>query len=415
MDLKSGRPVWLAHRKLPLTAKPLRANVACDVAVIGAGITGALVAHQLVCAGLSVVVLDKRAPVTGSTSASTALLSYETDASLFELGRRHGVAAARRVYALGRQAIDEIEQLVKTLGIDCAFARRPSLYFATDRRGAVSLKREYAARRRAGIPVHRLGRAELKKRYGLRFPLALLAPDCAQVNAVKLAAGVFAHHVRRRALRIFSHTRVKSVTPGSAWIDLRVTSGRHVRARRVVVATGYEAAPFLPDGLVALHSSYVIASEPFLPSELWLDKCIMWETARPYCYLRATADHRILIGGEDEPFADAERRDALLPRKRRALEKRFRRLFPKLKFKTEFAWTGTFGESPDGLPYIGPRGNDPRVLYALGYGGNGITFSQIAARLMAEWCVGQRPRDAALFRFDREERRGRKRRRGRGR
>ena len=53
--------------------------------MIGAGITGALVAHELVRSGLDAVVVDKRAPGVGSTSASTALLLYETDTALAEL------------------------------------------------------------------------------------------------------------------------------------------------------------------------------------------------------------------------------------------------------------------------------------------------------------------------------------------
>src|SRR6185369_12847090 len=129
--------------------------------------------------------------------------------------------------------------------------------------------------------------------------------------------------------------------------------------------------------------------------------CLIWETARPYFYLRTTEDRRVLVGGEDEPFADPRRRDSKLASKARRLAQRICQSFPDLKFTTEFAWTGTFGESDDGLPYIGAREPASRIFYALGYGGNGITFSQIAAKVIGRLCRGQKHRDAALFRFNR--------------
>ena len=178
-----------------------------------------------------------------------------------------------------------------------------------------------------------------------------------------------------------------------------------IEAKYAVVATGYEAAPFLEDGLVKLHSSYVIASRPRPGKPVWKDRCLIWETARPYFYFRTTDDHRILMGGEDEPFADPRRRDAKLGTKTRTLLKRFQRLFPHLPLEVEFAWTGTFGDTADGLPYIGAKKSSSRILYVLGYGGNGITFSQIAAKIIGRLCRGRKHRDAFLFRFDRENNR----------
>jgi glycine/D-amino acid oxidase-like deaminating enzyme len=401
MDLVSGKSLWLSGKRFSVPRARMQGNVRCDVAVIGAGITGALVAHALIEAGKRIVILDKREPLTGSTSASTALLSYETDVSLPELTRRKGLVAGRRVYRLGQEAIRELARLVKTLRIDCDFEAKPSLYLASDARGWTSLKREYAARRRALIPVRRLSRRTLGREFGLDFPGALYGQGCAQIDAVKLAAGVLSHHARGGRLRVFTRTRVRKIERRADGVVLRTATRRTIHARHVIVATGYEAAPFLEDGLVKLNSSYVIGSQAFPPGLLWRDECLIWETARPYFYLRTTPDHRILIGGEDEPFSDPRRRDALLKKKRRRLEKCFRALFPAIPFRTEFCWTGTFGETQDGLPFIGPKEGDPRVLYALGYGGNGITFSQIAARLLTQYCLGRRPRDADLFSLNR--------------
>lgn len=76
-------------------------------------------------------------------------------------------------------------------------------------------------------------------------------------------------------------------------------------------------------------------------------------------------------------------------------------LLPSLDSRTAFAWAGTFAETLDGLPFIGRAEGFPHVLFALGYGGNGITFSLIASEILTDACCGRQDRDAALFAIDR--------------
>lgn len=401
MKLKSGITYWAEANKPPPVYPRLAADQQCDVAVIGAGITGALVAHRLVESGLNVVVLDKRPAGTGSTSASTALLLYDTDTSISDLGRIHGKKSAIRAYTLGRRAIRQIGRIVRRFHLDCDFKPKKSLYVASDRAGVKIIRTEYRHRRAAGFPCEFLNRKQLKRQFGWDFSAAIYSSGCAEVDAMRLAQLLLARDVKKKGLRVFQGARVRRVESTSDGVVLRTTNRRRIRARYVIVATGYEAAPFLKDGVVDLNSSYVIASQPQPPGSLWKDECLIWETARPYFYLRTTGDHRVLIGGEDEPFADPKRRDAKLPAKTRKLLKRFRALFPAIPFEVDYEWTGTFGETKDGLPLIGPKPGSPRILYALGYGGNGITFSQIAADLLERMCHGVTPKDAKLFRFDR--------------
>ena len=66
-----------------------------------------------------------------------------------------------------------------------------------------------------------------------------------------------------------------------------------------------------------------------------------------------------------------------------------------------YPWAGTFAETKDGLAYIGSVPDFPRYLFALGFGGNGITYGAIAAEIIRDQLL-QRPNAAArLFRFDR--------------
>lgn len=343
MDLKSGRTLWTQQNQHQRRYPKLRGNVACDVAIVGAGITGALVAHELTKSGCKVVVIDKRSPVTGSTSASTALLLYETDTSLAELTRRHGWTAAVRAYVLGRRAIREIGAIVRALHIDCGFQSKKSLYLASNRRGLANLQQEYRLRCRAGLPVSFLNSRELRTQFGLTHAGALYSAGAAQLDAVRFAQQLLGLHYRQRRLRIFEKTQILRMESEVSRVRLHTPSGHTVEARHVVIATGYETADFLDEPNVRLHSSYVVASQPLRVTLPWKEGCLIWETARPYLYLRTTADQRVLIGGGDEPFADPRRRDAKLAAKRRMLVEEFRKLFPGIEFVPEFAWTGTFG------------------------------------------------------------------------
>jgi glycine/D-amino acid oxidase-like deaminating enzyme len=143
-------------------------------------------------------------------------------------------------------------------------------------------------------------------------------------------------------------------------------------------------------------STWVLASKP-QPHRVWPGKSLIWEAADPYLYLRTTTDGRIIVGGEDEPFSNESLRDELIPKKTAAIAKKAQRLFPLADFTADYAWAGSFGESPNGLPAIGPIRGLSRCYAVLGFGGNGITFSMLAAQLVSRHIQGISDPDATLF------------------
>jgi glycine/D-amino acid oxidase-like deaminating enzyme len=128
---------------------------------------------------------------------------------------------------------------------------------------------------------------------------------------------------------------------------------------------------------------------------------LLWNTAAPYLYTRGTPDGRVIAGGRDERFFSPAKRDKLIARKSRQLVNDYKRLFPDRPFKSEFSWTGTFGSTKDGLPFIGSFGNISQRYFALGFGGNGITFSVIAAEIIRDLILGKKAENAELYAFDR--------------
>lgn len=403
MKLRSGLPYWLGIDQTASSQSnevPLAGDARCEVLVLGGGITGALVAYHLTKRGVNVVLLDERDFGHGSTAASTGLLQYEVDEHLVDLIEKVGEVSAVRAYCRGLTAIDEIEALVADLGDRCGFERRESLYFASSIWHRRRLQKEYECRRKFGLDVDLMSRQELKAISTIRASAAIRSRGDAQIDPYRLTRKLI-EVAMKQGLRAYPKTKVTKIEELPQHVSARTETGE-VIADKVIYATGYATRPFL-DGEESgsLHSTYAVVSQPLGDIPGWPKEMLIWETARPYFYARRTPDGRAMIGGEDTSFSTDHKRDGLVARKIKKLVKRFEQLFPQTKFTPEYAWAGTFAETKDGLAYIGQPPDRPRAYFALGYGGNGITYSMIAAKLLADLYSGTPNPDAEVFRFGR--------------
>src|ERR1700743_2742649 len=107
-DLRTGRSFWENQRLRGVAHRPLTQDIETEVLVIGAGITGAMIAEALAARGFRVVIADKRGLAKGSTAARTALIQYEFDNPLSELARKIGEFSAVRAWHRSRLAVDSL-------------------------------------------------------------------------------------------------------------------------------------------------------------------------------------------------------------------------------------------------------------------------------------------------------------------
>ncbi len=401
MDLKSGYPFWAVKNGLMYAFPQLDVDLHCDVAVVGAGITGALIADELAGQGHDVVVLDQRDVCWGSTSASTALLQYEIDTHAIDLAKRYDQVAALLAYQSSLHAISEIGELAHAVG-DVDFAHCESLYYASNRADHPRLADEFAWRKQHGFPVRWLNRAALKEEYGLTAPAAILSSVAARVDPYRLASRLL-RRMQQQGTRVFDRTQMTAIKTTAHSVQLTTDSGMLISAKHLVIASGYEAQCWLRQPVAKNLSSYAYISDPVDSTELgWLADTLLWESARPYLYMRSTGDGRLLVGGEDDDQDIPARRDRLVDRKAARLQRKVARLFPHIQAQPAFAWAGTFAETSDGLPLFGRHPQyGPRVLFALAYGGNGITYSMLGAGLLRAQ-IERRPHPLTkLFSFDR--------------
>lgn len=393
--LYTGDPVWTAYRQPRVPTEKLDGPLSVDIVIIGAGISGAMIADALSGHGLDVAIVDRRKPLTGSTAASTALIQYEIDIPLTQLTEMIGIERAAAAWRRSRVAVESIAAKIRTNKIDCAFERKDSLYLAGTLLDREGLKAEASAREAIGIATALIDGKTLRQDYGMKCDAALLNQNNLTCNPVQLTAGFLKAAIERGAI-LYSPVTIESLVETANEVVLMTTEGLRISARHAIYASGYEMPESLHPKKHDIASTWALATGPVKGFDIPL----FWQSSDPYVYGRPSEDGRLIFGGEDEDFSDEDKRDAVMAEKQQALERKLSKLFPDQRFETTHFWGASFGGSETGLPSIGKVPGKKNVYCAMAYGGNGITFSRIAADLIAASILGRPDPEASLFEFE---------------
>lgn len=361
--------------------KPFEGELSADVCIVGAGIAGLLCALELTERGYSVVVLERESLAAGDTGATTAHLTAMLDTRYYALASMHGAEAARSVAASHTLAISYLERLANVYEIDCDFQRVSGFLCAADDAQASTLERERKAASDAGISCELVNRAPLPITRGR----ALHLPRQAQFDPTRFLRGV-AEALLRKGARLHAPVSVESVDAKdqSERVTVRSSDGRIVRAKSVVVATG---SPINDVATIhtkqAAYRSYAVAVD--MPDTT---PALHWDMNDPYHYVRSAKDgttgRQVLIaGGEDHRVGQDSDNQARFER----LEDWLRERIPEAGVIVS-QWSGQVFEPADGLAFIGRNPGQERVFVVTGESGNGMTYSAIAAPLIADLVQG---------------------------
>ncbi len=261
LDLRTGRPVWFAYRapRTPVTA--LSRDISTDVLVVGMGVSGAMIAEALSADGYSVVMIDRRGPLKGSTSATTALVAFEIDQPLSKLSVRIGKDRAASAWRRSSLAVANLGARIRKLGIRCEATDRDSLYLAgtlLDRQG---LEAEAQARREIGIGASLLGPPELADNFGIAREGAILSHGNLAVDPRKLTAGLLQAAIKR-GTTCYAPVEAIDFRHGRDSVEVASAEGPSITARHVVLATGYELVGPMPPARHRIISTWAIATRP---------------------------------------------------------------------------------------------------------------------------------------------------------
>ncbi|WP_278353908.1 NAD(P)/FAD-dependent oxidoreductase [Chryseobacterium gleum] len=401
MDLKSNEPFWLLKNGLLASYPSLKSNESCDVLIVGGGITGSLIAHQMIEDGYDTILIDKREICNGSTSATTSMLQYEIDVPLYELIEQIGEKGAVLSYNACSDAIDKIEKLAKLIRSDAGFKRKKSLYYASKKKDVAWLKKEFEARKNAGFEVKWLSEDQILEQFGFENTYGgILSKQGASIDAFQFAHELFQHNVKK-GLKIFDKTEMVEVEEYKGFNLVTVDSGYQIKAKKIIYCIGYESKNLLKENFVTLKSTYAVVSEIDKSKFKNITSTLVWNTDDPYLYMRTTDDGRLLMGGEDEDFYNAEKRDAILNIKEKKIIKTLNKIKQDYHFYSDFVWAGTFGETKDGLPYISEHKKFKNSYFVLGFGGNGITFSVTGMEMASLFMKNKKHPLSRYFKFGR--------------
>lgn len=401
MNLKSNEPFWLLKNGLLASYPSLKSNEECDVLVIGGGITGSLIAHQMIKDGYKTILIDKRELCNGSTSATTSMLQYEIDVPLYELIDQIGKKGAVLSYKACSDAIDTLEKITKIIRSKAGFKRKKSLYYVSKKKDLEWLKKEYEARKAAGFEVKWLSSDHVMDQFGFENTYGgILSKQGASIDAFQFAHELFMHNVKK-GLKIFDKTEMVKVEEHKGFNLVTTDSGFQIKAKKIIYCIGYESKNLIKENFVNLKSTYAAVSEIDKDKFKNISSTLVWNTDTPYLYMRTTDDGRLLIGGEDEDFYNAEKRDAILDQKEEKIIKTLKKIKPDYHFYTDFVWAGAFGETKDGLPYISEHKKFKNSYFVLGFGGNGITFSVAGMEMASLFMKGKKHPLSRYFKFGR--------------
>ncbi len=376
----------------------LNDNIKCEVLVVGGGMSGTLVAHELINRGIDTVLIDESEVSRGSTMANTGMLQYSSDKMMWKFAKDIGEQKAMLFYEMCHKAILDLNDIHKKIPQETSFHLRPSIYYASDRKGKRDLRKEYKMLKKHNLPVEEMGRRDLKKNFNINKDYALITRDDAEVNPYKFI-NILMKHLVENGLKVYENTSMENYEGNNIKANIKTANGS-IETNFIVLATGYAEKYIGIKDKSQINMTYALATKP-IEKYPWSERAMIWETADPYLYFRANEENRIIAGGLDRLTPNISQNKLHIYRKAYKILKDIKKIFPELDTEVEYAWNAQFGESSDGLPFIGRDKDIDNLFYCLGFGGNGTAYSMAGGEIIADLILGKKNRYSDLVKMDR--------------
>jgi glycine/D-amino acid oxidase-like deaminating enzyme/nitrite reductase/ring-hydroxylating ferredoxin subunit len=354
----------------PKKFKP--ANTLYDVVIVGGGVTGITTAYELQKRGIQCLVVEAHNLCFGTSGGTTAHLNTFFDKTYEEVVSDFGNKESELLATAARDAIDLYKNNISSLWLDCEFSEHEGFVFAQNKKEADELEKMYSSSLEAGVKVKYAKKIPID----IPFVKAISYPGQGQIHPVKYIYGL-ADAFEGKGGQILENCFITSVDHEK--IISLLYDGGTLQARHIIYAT------HIPPGVNLLHMrcapyrSYVMAIK--LADGKYPEDPV-YDMEDPYHYYRTQeidGEKYLIAGGEDHKTGHEENTEQPFER----LESYLRGIF-KIK-EVKFKWSSQYFEPADGLAYIGRLPGAPEnILVATGFGGNGMIYSHIAAKLLTE-------------------------------
>jgi glycine/D-amino acid oxidase-like deaminating enzyme len=392
-----------------LAARPpacarLRGELSCDVAIVGAGLTGALAALEFARAGARVVLLEAGRVGGGSTSASLGLVSASPGVPFANLRERFGLRDARGTWEAARRAALEFAAFLRRAGIRCGLETTDDVVVAAGDEQLAALERERQALKDAGLDAAWLPARRARTSYGAEALAALKLGGAAALDPLRACHGL-ARQAQRAGALVFEQSAVTRVRAGRKAVTLATIDGT-VTAASAVIATGAPPAGF---GALDRHfrerQAYAVALPPLdrrTRRHFGEDRANVRDLGDPpHTWRWAAGESLLLSGAAQEPVAARHLPKTLVQRTGQLMYE-LSLLYPEVSgVQPDNGWAVPEVAGLDGLPIVGPHRSFPRHLFALGLGRMGAGGAWLAVRLLVRHWAGEQEKGDELFGFGR--------------
>ena len=384
--LSAGNLFWNQTIEPFACFNPLQNDLETDVLIIGGGMSGNLCAHEIAGRNHSVVVCEKDQLAMGSSSASSGILQYLNDEMLYRLIESIGEKKAVLFYQMCLDSMKDLINLSRKMEQYGGLIPRKGVFFASAKEDVPELDKEYKALSDHYFPVSYLDHAELMQIYGIDRPAALETSMNAEVNPYQFLQTLIKLN-GSLGVQYYEKTGIKKVKTDKDQIIATTKNGNRIQAKYVVFATGCSVIyPELKKKMKVVNTYTFASSVSKRP--LWQDHALFRETQPPYLFFRMTEDNRVIAGETDKKADSPEKKKGAIDKRNREILERVQSLMPNLDVKVEYSWNTLSADSKDHIPFIGPSKKDPRRIYLIGVGGNGLVHSMAGASIIADYIDG---------------------------
>ena len=365
-----------------------------DLAVVGAGYTGLWTALQAKQRDPDARVVILEAKTVGWAASGRNGGFCEASLTHGEVnGENRFPKELEQLNRLGLENLDEIEETVQRLGLDCDFERTGALAVALEDYQLEELREAHNGETEIFFDAKAM-RAELNSPSYLGGLWS--TRSTAMVHPAKLAAEL-ARACVEAGVEIFENSPAMGLDSELRGGPVSVlTRNGFVTADRVALATNV-----FPSLLkrYRLHTvpvyDYVLMTEPLSEEQLasigWKNRQGAADTGNQFHYYRLSADNRILWGGYDAIYHYGGRIRSEYENRPETFEKLARHFFvtfPQLEgVKFSHRWAGVIDTSSRFCAFFG-RARQGRVSYAAGFTGLGVGATRFAANVMLDHLAG---------------------------
>lgn len=384
MRLHSGDLFWDETRK-EADYQELTGHTDTGVLVVGGGMSGAMIANELVHAGHQVTVVDANVPGLASSDGNTCIVQYCSDMSLHEMIGKWGERHAVDFYRFSLEGMTQLGKIVKRLGVDVGYKPGHSLFLAGKESGIKAVAQQCKTLVKHGFPAEYINAETLKSNYCLVAHGTIRTGQDANLNPYKMVQALHRDSMKQGA-RVYKNARMTSYKKRDDGYLVRIGM-RRIRAKTLILAMGYARDAYPPiEGDVARNTTYSFVTKP-VAGKLWGKGDMVWDDQDRYTYFRITEDKRVIAGGRDRSGDKLFGKEKIM-RETDTLLHKIHGDYPPLDVTVTHRWQSVFGESNDGLPFIGQDKDDPDLYFAFGFGGNGTCYCAMAPLMMRDFLKG---------------------------